>query len=57
VLVTERFIDKGKMPLDGWGNALAYVGERDHYTITSYGEDGAPGGDGGAADIVVEGGR
>lgn len=56
-LVAERFVGGGKMPLDGWGAEFAYVGERDHYTITSYGEDGVPGGDAYAADISVEGGR
>lgn len=56
-LVAERFVGGGKMPLDGWGAEFTYVGERDHYAITSYGEDGAPGGDAYAADIAVEGGR
>jgi general secretion pathway protein G len=57
VLVAEHLLDKSKMLADSWGNDFAYLGEKDHYTITSYGDDGQPGGEGAAADLVVEGGH
>jgi hypothetical protein len=41
--------------VDGWGAGVTYSrGDSDGaFTITSLGSDGAPGGDGGAADIVI----
>ena len=56
-LTAERFLEKPEMTKDGFGNELSYVGERDHYTVTSYGDDGQQGGEEAAADLVVEGGR
>ncbi len=40
-------------PQDPWGNAYVYTPplSSGHYVIASYGADGAPGGDGGNADI------
>ncbi|MGC4114473.1 MAG: type II secretion system protein GspG [Myxococcales bacterium] len=57
ILLSERLLDKNKKNTDGWGHDFAYVGEKDHYVLTSYGDDGESGGEEAAADIVVEGGR
>jgi len=42
------------IPKDPWGNDYAYKSPGDHgdYDIISYGEDGQPGGEGNATDIV-----
>ena len=48
-----------EVPLDPWGNAFAYALTKDEsgavtgYTLTCYGSDGAEGGDGFAADIIM----
>lgn len=43
-----------KMPMDPWNHPFAYSLENGNYTITSFGEDGQPGGTGYAADITNE---
>jgi general secretion pathway protein G len=42
-----------RLPKDPWGNAYVYVSPGSHgdYDISSYGADGAPGGEGEDADI------
>jgi len=47
------YLEKGKVPLDPWGNAYIYVspGLNGDFDISSYGDDGAQGGDGKDADI------
>jgi general secretion pathway protein G len=40
-----------KMPQDAWGNDYVYMNENGKPVITSYGSDGAPGGDGSSEDI------
>ena len=42
-----------RIPKDPWGNAYVYVSPGSHgdYDISSYGADGAPGGEGEDADI------
>lgn len=51
ILVSEKLVDKP--PKDGWQNDLVYTLESgSKYLITSYGADGAPGGDGDDADIT-----
>ena len=46
------FINAKSIPLDPWGNAYVYKINPDNtFEITSYGEDGQPGGEGDAADI------
>ena len=46
-----------ELPTDPWGNEYVYEspgsGDQD-FVITSYGADGAPGGDGDAADLTSE---
>ena len=45
------------IPLDPWGNPYVYQSpgpSGQDYLITSYGADGAPGGDGDAADITSD---
>jgi general secretion pathway protein G len=49
-LVDLEILDK--MPKDAWGNDYVYTLENGRPTITSYGADGAPGGDGPNADIT-----
>lgn len=44
----------GMTPLDGWDRPFVLRVERQQAFIVSFGEDGAPGGDGIAADIVSE---
>ncbi len=45
-------------PIDPWGRPLAYRGKPGGgYVLSCYGADGAPGGDGADADIVVEDGE
>ena len=41
-----------KMPQDPWNHDYVYVLERGRPVITSYGRDGAPGGEGPDADIT-----
>lgn len=48
-LVDTQNLDK--MPKDPWGREYVYVNEGGKPIITSYGGDGAPGGDGADADI------
>ena len=47
---------KGPIPKDEWGNPYAYKAGNGSssagYSVTSYGADGLPGGEGDAADIV-----
>ena len=47
-----KFLEGSKIPTDPWNNPYVYKieGSRD-YTITSYGADGVPGGEGHDADI------
>ena len=47
------YLDKGKVPLDPWGNEYAYIspGLHGEYDLISYGPDGEPGGEGLDADI------
>lgn len=47
------YLEKGRVPKDPWGHDYVYLspGVRGEYDITSYGADGAPGGDGKNADI------
>jgi len=46
------FMDPPRIPQDPWGNAYVYnKHDSRRYTITSYGADGRPGGDGVNADI------
>lgn len=47
------YLRKKQVPKDPWGNEYHYdtPGEHDTFDICSYGSDGAPGGEGGAADI------
>lgn len=42
------------LPTDPWGNEYVYEVEGDEFMITSYGADGAPGGDGDNSDITNE---
>ncbi len=48
------YLSGGKVPKDKWLNAFKYVlpGASGEYDIISYGADGAPGGEGDAADIT-----
>ncbi len=42
---------RGELPKDPWGNDYSYqVGDKD-FVLLSYGQDGAPGGEGDDADI------
>jgi len=47
----EGYLDK--VPKDPWGNPYEYIspGQHGHYDLSTMGADGAPGGDGDAADI------
>ena len=47
------YLEKGRVPNDPWGHAYIYLspGVRGDYDITSYGADGAPGGEGKNADV------
>jgi general secretion pathway protein G len=49
------YLDK-ELPTDPWGNEYDYQvsSSGDEFTIISYGQDGAPGGDGNNADIGEE---
>lgn len=47
------YIESGEIPLDPWDNEYIYESEGRTFTITSYGPDGAPGGEGpDEADLV-----
>lgn len=48
-LVEGQFL--AEVPVDPWGNAYVYLNEGGKPVITSYGADGAPGGEGTAADV------
>jgi len=48
-LVDQQILDK--VPQDPWNHDYVYVLERGKPIITSYGQDGAPGGEGPDADI------
>jgi general secretion pathway protein G len=47
------YLKKGRIPADPWKNEYIYLspGTHDEYDISSYGDDGAPGGEGKAADV------
>jgi general secretion pathway protein G len=47
------YLEKGKVPKDPWGNDYVYLcpGLYGDFDITSYGADGAPGGEGKNEDI------
>jgi len=48
------YLEKGRVPLDPWGNDYVYVSpgiNNPDYDISSYGRDGEDGGDGDNADI------
>ena len=47
------YLEKGKLPLDPWGNPFVYLSPGTHgdYDIISYGADGVPGGEGEDRDI------
>lgn len=47
------YLEKGKVPVDPWDNAFVYLspGVHDDFDLTSYGHDGAPGGEDENADI------
>ncbi len=46
-----KFLDQKEVPLDPWGNAYMYKLENNEPIISSYGADGAQGGEGENADI------
>ncbi len=48
------YLQKKKLPKDGWGNDFIYIcpGQHGDFDILSYGSDGKEGGEGGAADIA-----
>jgi general secretion pathway protein G len=48
-LVDQNILEE--MPKDPWGNDYVYLNEGGKPVITSYGADGAPGGEGNGADI------
>ncbi len=47
------YLEKGRLPLDPWGNAFVYLspGAHGEYDIICYGADGVPGGEGENKDI------
>lgn len=47
------YLEKGRVPKDPWRNDYVYMspGVNGEYDLSSYGADGAPGGDGKDADI------
>ncbi|MBW1989994.1 MAG: type II secretion system major pseudopilin GspG [Deltaproteobacteria bacterium] len=47
------YLEKGVIPKDPWGNPYVYVspGVHDDFDLSSYGQDGQPGGEGDARDI------
>ncbi len=49
-LVDMEILDK--MPKDAWGNDYVYTLENGRPVVTSYGADGAPGGEGSNADLT-----
>jgi len=50
ILLDQQLIERA--PKDPWGNDYVYLLENGRPVITSYGADGAPGGDGVNADIT-----
>lgn len=46
------YLKGGKVPTDAWQQAFQYSSEGNSFTITSFGNDGAAGGSGTAADIT-----
>ncbi|MBI4040422.1 MAG: type II secretion system major pseudopilin GspG [Deltaproteobacteria bacterium] len=49
---TGGYIDKKKLPVDGWGAPFTYLSENgEAFTLISYGKDKKEGGTGRAADI------
>jgi general secretion pathway protein G len=49
------FMDPPRVPKDPWGNDYVYTKEGARsFKIVSYGDDGAPGGDGVNADVTSE---
>lgn len=51
---TWKKISDREIANDPWGNPYQYQSENGTYTAMSYGSDGQEGGEGNAADIVVE---
>lgn len=47
------YLEKKKIPLDGWGNAFVYIqpGTHGEYDLSSNGADGEPGGEGKNKDM------
>ncbi|OPY10469.1 type II secretion system major pseudopilin GspG [Syntrophus buswellii] len=47
------YLEKKKVPLDGWGNAFVYIqpGTNGEYDLSSNGADGEPGGEGKNRDV------
>ena len=48
------YLEKGKVPLDPWGNAYVYISPGTHseeFDLESYGADGEDGGEGKYADV------
>jgi len=47
------YLEKKKIPLDGWGNAFVYIqpGTQGEYDLSSNGADGEPGGEGKNKDM------
>ncbi len=49
------YLEKGKVPVDPWGNPFVYISPGVHnkdYDLASYGADGVEGGEGKYADIT-----
>ena len=47
------YLEKGKVPMDPWGNEFVYLspGMQGEFDLVSYGADGVPGGEGKNKDI------
>lgn len=47
------YLEKGKVPMDPWGNEFIYLspGTQGDYDLSSYGGDGEAGGEGDSSDI------
>lgn len=50
------FIDGDQVPKDPWDNDFIYESDGKNYNIYSYGQDGAPGGEGPDSDIYLKAG-
>lgn len=48
----ESATDDPKLLTDGWGREVLYIRIADGFWLLSWGADGAPGGEGDAADVV-----